>query len=179
MQSSRMFSQCHQGARLATWTKDQRRQKHEAFYCKGWAFEEHFKNYSNRNHNDNQQDHRAIFDTCRWAKHSGAKRIRYKRHDAPGIHHLWHIAYSLIASLFLLIRKQLTGKKVWQGLTYGIAVAVIWIVYLLEPLPHVAPLDRPWRRFLSTIRSAPGRWIGQAKRGAGSTPQFRPRKSNS
>lgn len=51
-------------------------------------------------------------------------------------------AYSLIASMFLLIRNKLTGRRVWQGLKYSISCCAIWIVYLLEPLPHVAPLDR-------------------------------------
>ena len=51
-------------------------------------------------------------------------------------------AYSLIASLFLLIRSQLRGNRVLQGLQYGLCCCVVWIVYLLEPLPHVAPLDR-------------------------------------
>lgn len=51
-------------------------------------------------------------------------------------------AYSLIAALFLLVRKQMGGNRVWQGLQYGFACCVVWIVYLLEPLPHVAPLDR-------------------------------------
>ena len=52
------------------------------------------------------------------------------------------IAYSLIASLFLLIRDQLGGNRILQGLKYGLACCAVWIVYLLEPLPHVAPLDR-------------------------------------
>lgn len=52
------------------------------------------------------------------------------------------LAYSLIASLFLLIRKQMNGNKVVQGLKYGVSCSLIWIIYLLEPLPHVAPLDR-------------------------------------
>lgn len=51
-------------------------------------------------------------------------------------------AYSLIASMFLFVRNQLTGNRVWQGLKYGISCCAIWVVYLLEPLPHVAPLDR-------------------------------------
>ncbi len=51
-------------------------------------------------------------------------------------------AYSLIAALFLLIRNRLTGNRILQGLKYGLACCAVWIVYLLEPLPHVAPLDR-------------------------------------
>ena len=51
-------------------------------------------------------------------------------------------AYSLIAALFLLIRKRTGGNRIWQGLRYGFACCAVWIVYLWEPLPHVAPLDR-------------------------------------
>ena len=51
-------------------------------------------------------------------------------------------AYSLIAALFLLIRNQLHGNRILQGLKYGLSCCAVWIVYLLEPLPHVAPIDR-------------------------------------
>ena len=51
-------------------------------------------------------------------------------------------AYSLIASLFLLIRNRLSGNRVLQGLKYGLSCCIVWIVYLLEPLPHVAGIDR-------------------------------------
>ena len=51
-------------------------------------------------------------------------------------------AYSLIASLFLLIRNRLSGNRVLQGLKYGLSCCAVWIVYLLEPLPHVAGFDR-------------------------------------
>ena len=51
-------------------------------------------------------------------------------------------AYSLIASLFLFIRGRLGGNRILQGLKYGLACCVVWMVYLLEPLPHVAPVDR-------------------------------------
>lgn len=51
-------------------------------------------------------------------------------------------AYSLIASLFLLIRNQLGGNQLFQGLKYGLSCCAVWIVCLLEPLPHVAAIDR-------------------------------------
>lgn len=51
-------------------------------------------------------------------------------------------AYSIIAAMFLLIRDRMKGHPLAQGLKYGIAYSLIWIVYLWEPLPHVAPLDR-------------------------------------
>lgn len=51
-------------------------------------------------------------------------------------------AYSAIASLFLLIRDRLGGNRIMQGLKYGLACCAVWTVYLLEPLPHVAAIDR-------------------------------------
>ena len=51
-------------------------------------------------------------------------------------------AYSLIAALFLLIRDRMVGNRILQGLKYGLVCCAVWIVYLLEPLPHVAALDR-------------------------------------
>ena len=49
-------------------------------------------------------------------------------------------AYSLIAAL--LIRDRMAGNRILQGLKYGLVCCAVWIVYLLEPLPHVAALDR-------------------------------------
>lgn len=51
-------------------------------------------------------------------------------------------AYSLIASLFLLIQSRLGGNRILQGLKYGLSCCAVWTVYLLEPLPHVATIDR-------------------------------------
>lgn len=51
-------------------------------------------------------------------------------------------AYSLIAALFLLIQERMREHRIWQGLRYGLACCAVWIVYLWEPLPHVAPMDR-------------------------------------
>lgn len=52
------------------------------------------------------------------------------------------VAYSAIASLFLLIEPGMRGTKQVKGLKYGLACSAVWIIYLLEPFPHVAPLDR-------------------------------------
>lgn len=52
------------------------------------------------------------------------------------------LAYSFISMLFLIISNQLSGNKVMQGLKYGFFCCFIWFVYLLEPLPHVSPIDR-------------------------------------
>lgn len=51
-------------------------------------------------------------------------------------------AYSTIAALYLLIEKNLTGRRIIKGLKYGLSCCAIWILYLWEPLPHVHPLDR-------------------------------------
>ena len=52
------------------------------------------------------------------------------------------LAYSLIAALFLLIQPRMPGRGLTRGLSYGLCCCAIWTVYLWEPLPHVAPLDR-------------------------------------
>lgn len=52
------------------------------------------------------------------------------------------LAYSLIAILFLLIRNNMSGNKIMQGVKFGLSCCAIWAVYLLEPLPHAAPIDR-------------------------------------
>ena len=51
-------------------------------------------------------------------------------------------AYTGIAALFLLIRRRMGGSRLSQGLKYGLSCCAVWVVYLWEPLPHVAPLDR-------------------------------------
>ena len=51
-------------------------------------------------------------------------------------------AYTGIAALFLLIRRRMGGSRLAQGLKYGLSCCAVWVVYLWEPLPHVAPLDR-------------------------------------
>lgn len=51
-------------------------------------------------------------------------------------------AFSLIAALFLLLAPYIPGKKLTQGLKFGTAFTLIWIVYLLEPLPHADAIDR-------------------------------------
>lgn len=51
-------------------------------------------------------------------------------------------AYSIIAALFLFIRNQMQGNRLLQGFQYARFCCAIWVTYLWEPLPHVAPLDR-------------------------------------
>lgn len=52
------------------------------------------------------------------------------------------IAYSIIAMLFQLIKHNVYGKKITQGIKFSLAYCAIWVIYLLEPLPHVAFLDK-------------------------------------
>ena len=51
-------------------------------------------------------------------------------------------AYGVIAAMFLLIRYRVPGHRITQGLKYGISCCIVWVVYLLEPLAHAAPIDR-------------------------------------
>lgn len=52
------------------------------------------------------------------------------------------LAYGLIAAMFLLVRDGIPGSGPVRGLKYGLSCCAVWVVYLWEPLPHVAPLDR-------------------------------------
>lgn len=57
----------------------------------------------------------------------------------PFIFIVYHLfAYALIASMFLLISKKMNGHNLFQGFQYGLSCSLIWIVYFLEPLPHIA-----------------------------------------
>lgn len=51
-------------------------------------------------------------------------------------------AYSILAALFLIVRDRMTGRRILKGVKYSIACSLIWMVYIFEPLPHNAPLDR-------------------------------------
>ena len=51
-------------------------------------------------------------------------------------------AYSVIASLFLLVKAQISGTRIMRGLKYAVSCCLIWDIYLLEPLPHVAFVDK-------------------------------------
>lgn len=52
------------------------------------------------------------------------------------------VAYAGIASLFLMIKNQMKGTGIWKGLKYAFSCCAVWVIYLLEPLPHVAPMDK-------------------------------------
>lgn len=51
-------------------------------------------------------------------------------------------AYCTIAALFLLLKDNLSGHPILNGLKYGLSCCVIWGVYLLEPLPHFILIDK-------------------------------------
>lgn len=51
-------------------------------------------------------------------------------------------AYSIIAALYLLIENKLSGHRIIKGLKYGLSCCAVWVVYLLEPLPHISPIDK-------------------------------------
>ncbi len=48
------------------------------------------------------------------------------------------LGFSVIAAMYLLVEKRMTGSKKAKGLKYGAAYCIIWVVYLFEPLPHSA-----------------------------------------
>lgn len=51
-------------------------------------------------------------------------------------------AYTIIAAMFLLVKDKISGNRVMRGFKYAISCCLVWVVYLLEPLPHVAFLDK-------------------------------------
>ena len=51
-------------------------------------------------------------------------------------------AYMIVASMFLLVKDKICGNGVIKGLKYASSCCAIWVAYLLEPLPHVAFIDK-------------------------------------
>ncbi len=47
------------------------------------------------------------------------------------------LTYGLLAIVFILIQDRLPGTRMKKGLMFGLLFGGMWIVYLLEPLPHV------------------------------------------
>lgn len=79
------------------------------------------------------------------------------------------LAFSILAGLYLLVDPRLTGSRLSRGLKYGLAWSLVWIVYLWEPLPHAAPLDRltyPMADSISLVilGALSGRILGSTKR---------------
>ena len=52
------------------------------------------------------------------------------------------LAYTIIAFMFLLVKDKISGNRAIRGLKYSISCCLVWVVYLLEPLPHVAFMDK-------------------------------------
>ena len=52
------------------------------------------------------------------------------------------LAYTFIAFMFLLVKDKISGNRAIRGLKYSISCCLVWVVYLLEPLPHVAFMDK-------------------------------------
>lgn len=52
------------------------------------------------------------------------------------------LAYTVIAFMFLLVKDKISGSRTIRGLKYAISYCLVWVVYLLEPLPHVAVMDK-------------------------------------
>ena len=59
------------------------------------------------------------------------------------------LAYTIIAFMFLLVKDKISGNRAIRGLKYSISCCLVWVVYLLEPLPHVAfmVVSRVMRKF--------------------------------
>lgn len=51
------------------------------------------------------------------------------------------VFYTAIAALFLLMDKNMKGKRIFKGLKFSLFLIIIWTAYLLEPLPHVTVTD--------------------------------------
>lgn len=51
------------------------------------------------------------------------------------------VFYTAIAALFLLMNKNMKGRKFFKGLKFSLFLIIIWTAYLLEPLPHVTLTD--------------------------------------
>lgn len=72
-----------------------------------------------------------------------APSVFVKNNTMPIVFSIYGIfTYSIIAALFLIIKDKMSGKRELQGIKYGLSCCVIWIAYLLEPLPHVAFIDK-------------------------------------
>ncbi|MEG2936398.1 MAG: hypothetical protein RR844_07895 [Clostridium sp.] len=51
------------------------------------------------------------------------------------------VFYTAIAALFLLMNKNMKGRRFFKGLKFSLFLIIIWTAYLLEPLPHVTVTD--------------------------------------
>jgi hypothetical protein len=51
-------------------------------------------------------------------------------------------AYTIVAAIFLILHKHLSGNRIIKGLKFGILLSLLWSIYLIEPLAHGAPIDK-------------------------------------
>lgn len=51
-------------------------------------------------------------------------------------------AYTMIAVIFLILHKNLSGNRIIKGLKFGILYSLLWSIYLMEPLAHGVPIDK-------------------------------------
>ena len=51
------------------------------------------------------------------------------------------IAYSAITIIFVIIHSGMGGGRISKGLKTGLIYAVVWTVFLVEPLPHGSTID--------------------------------------
>lgn len=52
------------------------------------------------------------------------------------------IFYTAIAALFLMMERNMKGHKLFKGLKFSLFLIIIWIAYILEPLPYVILTDK-------------------------------------
>ena len=52
------------------------------------------------------------------------------------------LVYTIIVFMFLLVKDKISGDRAMRGLKYSVSCCLVWVVYLLEPLPHVAFMDK-------------------------------------
>lgn len=52
------------------------------------------------------------------------------------------VFYTAIAALFLMMDRNMKGRKLFKGLKFSLFLIIIWTAYLLEPLPYVTLSDK-------------------------------------
>ena len=70
-------------------------------------------------------------------------------------------AYTMIAAIYLLIHKNLGGNRIIKGLKFGISCSLVWIMYLMEPLPHAPTIDIAYLIADSAVLVAMGVLLGR------------------
>ncbi len=86
--------------------------------------------------------HWAAFHPGWRANGPGTQYFRTKRHHAVGFYCLRCFCLLPDCRVVPAHPDENGQKSYFAGAEAGLSCCVVWIVYLLEPLPHVAPLDR-------------------------------------